>query len=219
MQSLALLLVLPDNAVWLYLSVRLCIETYYHRYVTTWLGAVITVGTDGWLPDLVERAKALKIGNGFQEGVDLGPVISPQSKAKIESLIAKGGKILLDGRNPKAPEGYPDGNWVAPTIIEVEPGDEAYDLEIFGPVLCVVKRDSLEDAIKVINSNRCMFIIDISVFWKLRCLFLCSFFFSQMETVQLYLHKVELLLENLRRRSKQASSVRTETLMLLDVPI
>jgi hypothetical protein len=202
MQSLALLLVLPDNAVWLYLSVRLCIETYYHRYVTTWLGAVITVGTDGWLPDLVERAKALKIGNGFQEGVDLGPVISPQSKAKIESLIAKGGKILLDGRHPKAPEGYPDGNWVAPTIIEVEPGDEAYDLEIFGPVLCVVKRDSLEDAIKVINSNRCMFIIDISVFWKLRCLFLCSFFFSQMETVQLYLQKVELLLENFRRRSK-----------------
>jgi acyl-CoA reductase-like NAD-dependent aldehyde dehydrogenase len=171
MQSLALLLVLPDNAVWLYLSVRLCIETYYHRYVTTWLGAVITVGTDSWLPDLVERAKALTIGNGFQEGVDLGPVISPQSKAKIESLIAKGGKILLDGRHPKAPEGYPDGNWVAPTIIEVEPGDEAYDLEIFGPVLCVVKRDSLEDAIKVINANRCMFIIDLSTFWKLRWLY------------------------------------------------
>ena len=116
---------------------------------------MITVGTDDWLPDLIERAKRLKIGNGFEEGVDLGPVISPQSRARIETLIAKGGKILLDGRNPKAPEGYPDGNWVGPTVIEVEPGQEAYDYEIFGPVLCVVKRDSLGDAIKLINSNRC----------------------------------------------------------------
>jgi malonate-semialdehyde dehydrogenase (acetylating) / methylmalonate-semialdehyde dehydrogenase len=80
---------------------------------------VIAVGTDTWLPALIERAKKFKIGNGFQEGVDLGPVISPQSKAKIESLIAKGGKILLDGRQPKAPEGYPYGNWVGPTVIEV----------------------------------------------------------------------------------------------------
>jgi malonate-semialdehyde dehydrogenase (acetylating)/methylmalonate-semialdehyde dehydrogenase len=118
---------------------------------------VITVGTDHWLPDLIERAKNLKIGNGFEEGVDLGPVISPQSKAKIETLIAKGGKILLDGRKPKAPEGYPHGNWVGPTVIEVEPGQEAYDTEIFGPVLCVIKRDSLEDAIALINSNRCRF--------------------------------------------------------------
>jgi malonate-semialdehyde dehydrogenase (acetylating)/methylmalonate-semialdehyde dehydrogenase len=118
---------------------------------------VITVGTDNWLPDLIDRAKNLKIGNGFGEGVDLGPVISPQAKAKIEALITKGGKILLDGRSPKAPEGYPDGNWVGPTIVEVEPGQEAYDTEIFGPVLCVIKRDSLEDAIKLINSNRCTF--------------------------------------------------------------
>jgi malonate-semialdehyde dehydrogenase (acetylating)/methylmalonate-semialdehyde dehydrogenase len=118
---------------------------------------VITVGTDDWLPDLIERAKNLKIGNGFEQDVDLGPVISPQSKAKIETLIAKGSKILLDGRNPLAPEGYPDGNWVGPTIIEVEPGQEAYDTEIFGPVLCVIRRDSLDDAIQLINSNRCKF--------------------------------------------------------------
>src|ERR1700722_10165187 len=46
---------------------------------------VITVGTEDWIPDLIERAKKLKIGNGFEEGVDLGPVISPQAKAKIET--------------------------------------------------------------------------------------------------------------------------------------
>jgi len=118
------------------------------------LSVLVTVGTDDWLPDLIERAKKLKIGNGFEEGVDMGPIISPQAKSKIEAHIAKGGKILLDGRKPAAPEGYPDGNWVAPTIVEVEPGQEAYETEIFGPVLCVVKRDSLEDAIELINSNR-----------------------------------------------------------------
>jgi malonate-semialdehyde dehydrogenase (acetylating) / methylmalonate-semialdehyde dehydrogenase len=116
---------------------------------------VITVGTDDWLPDLIERAKQLQIGNGFKKGVDLGPIISLQSRARIKALIAKGGKILLDGRNPKVPDGYPDGNWVRPTIIEVEPGQEAYDYEIFGPVLCVIKRETLGGAIKLINSNRC----------------------------------------------------------------
>ena len=126
------------------------------------MGAVVTVGTEAWLPELIERAKKIKIGNGFEEGVDMGPIISPQAKAKIEALVAKGGKILLDGRKPSPPEGYPDGNWVAPTVIEVEPGQEAYDTEIFGPVLCVVKRDTLEDAIKLVNSNRCMLFLLLS---------------------------------------------------------
>lgn len=118
------------------------------------LSVLITVGTDDWLPDLIDRAKKLKIGNGFEEDVDLGPVISPQAKAKIERLIAMGGRILLDGRNPKAPEGYPDGNWIGPTIIEVEPGQDAYETEIFGPVLCIVKMHFLDEAIDLINSNR-----------------------------------------------------------------
>jgi len=126
-------------------------------YLTQRRIVVITVGTEDWLPDLIERAKMLRIGNGFEEGVDLGPVISPQAKAKIETLIAKGGQILLDGRHPKAPGGYPNGNWVGPTVIEVEPGQEAYDVEIFGPVLCVIRMDTLDEAIKLINSNRCTF--------------------------------------------------------------
>jgi acyl-CoA reductase-like NAD-dependent aldehyde dehydrogenase len=46
---------------------------------------------------------------------------------------------------------------VAPTIIGVEPGQEAYETEIFGPVLCVIRRDSLDDVLKLIHSNRCAF--------------------------------------------------------------
>lgn len=81
------------------------------------LSTLVMVGeTEDWLPDLAEKAKALKVDGGFEEGADLGPVISPQSQKRIESLIAsaeeEGATILLDGRGYK-PEKYPNGNWVS----------------------------------------------------------------------------------------------------------
>jgi malonate-semialdehyde dehydrogenase (acetylating) / methylmalonate-semialdehyde dehydrogenase len=81
------------------------------------LSTLVMVGeTKDWLPELAERAKALKVDGGFEEGADLGPVISPQSKQRIESLIAsaeeEGATILLDGRG-YTPEKYPNGNWVS----------------------------------------------------------------------------------------------------------
>ena len=80
------------------------------------LSAIVMVGeTDQWLPELAERAKALNVNGGFEEGADLGPLISPKSQERIESLIAsaekEGATILLDGRGFK-PAKYPDGNWV-----------------------------------------------------------------------------------------------------------
>jgi malonate-semialdehyde dehydrogenase (acetylating)/methylmalonate-semialdehyde dehydrogenase len=96
-----------------------------------------------WIPELVERAKNLKISGGFEEGTDMyvlqhnacradvdsGPVISPQAKERIEAAIAsvetQGGKILLDGRGCTVAE-YPDGNFVGPTIVEVTTDMDAY---------------------------------------------------------------------------------------------
>lgn len=80
------------------------------------LSALIMVGeTRDWLPDIAERAKKLNVNGGFEEGADLGPVISPQAKERIEGLITsaeeEGATILLDGRGYK-PEKYPHGNWV-----------------------------------------------------------------------------------------------------------
>lgn len=82
------------------------------------LSTVVTVGeTRDWLPEMVERAKALNVNGGFEEGADLGPVISPDSQKRIEELIAsaekEGATILLDGRGYK-PEKYPNGNFVSP---------------------------------------------------------------------------------------------------------
>ncbi|KAK1834680.1 Aldehyde/histidinol dehydrogenase [Podospora conica] len=122
------------------------------------LSTLVMVGeTKAWLPELAERAKALKVDGGFEPGADLGPVISPQSKARIESLIAsaeaEGATILLDGRG-FAPAKYPNGNWVGPTIItDVTPDMRCYKEEIFGPVLVCLNVDTLDDAIDTINAN------------------------------------------------------------------
>lgn len=122
------------------------------------LSTLVMVGeTKDWLPEIAERAKALSTNGGFEEGADLGPVISPESKTRIEELIAtaekEGATVLLDGRGYK-PEKYPDGNWIAPTIITgVKPHMTCYREEIFGPVLVCLEVPTVDDAIALINSN------------------------------------------------------------------
>ncbi|KAI0815084.1 methylmalonate-semialdehyde dehydrogenase [Irpex lacteus] len=119
--------------------------------------AVLVGNAQSWVPELVERAKKLKVNQGFEPGTDLGPVISPAAKSRIEGLIAsvdeEGGKILLDGRGYQVP-GYPDGNWVGPTVVEATTTMRAYREEIFGPVLVVIPADTLDDAISIINENK-----------------------------------------------------------------
>jgi malonate-semialdehyde dehydrogenase (acetylating)/methylmalonate-semialdehyde dehydrogenase len=87
------------------------------------LSTLVLVGeTKDWMPELAERAKELSMNGGFEEGADLGPVISPQAKERIENLIAsaekEGATILLDGRGQK-PEKYPNGNWVSLPLLFV----------------------------------------------------------------------------------------------------
>ena len=84
------------------------------------LSTVVFVGeTRGWLDDLVQRAKALKVDGGFEEGADLGPLITPQAKQRVERLIQsgvdEGATLALDGRGLKVSK-YPNGNFVGPTV-------------------------------------------------------------------------------------------------------
>ena len=119
---------------------------------------VVMVGeASQWIPDIVSKAKALKVNGGTVAGTDVGPVISKQAKARIEGLIAQGAAegatLELDGRNPVVP-GYEKGNFIAPTIFSgVKPGMKIYDEEIFGPVLVIVNVDTLDDAIALVNAN------------------------------------------------------------------
>ncbi|RDB29081.1 Methylmalonate-semialdehyde dehydrogenase [acylating], mitochondrial [Hypsizygus marmoreus] len=119
--------------------------------------AVLVGEARNWLPELIQRAKELKVDGGFEKGADLGPVISPAAKERVTGLIAsaeaEGGTIHLDGRGIKVP-GYPDGNFIGPTLIEATTKMRCYTEEIFGPVLIVLQAETLDDAIDIINANK-----------------------------------------------------------------
>lgn len=122
------------------------------------LSVVILVGeSQKWIPELVAKAKTLKVSGGTEKGTDVGPLISCAARDRVVGLIergiADGATLELDGRNPSVP-GYEKGNFVGPTIFSgVKPGMSIYDQEIFGPVLCLAAADTLDEAIEFINAN------------------------------------------------------------------
>jgi malonate-semialdehyde dehydrogenase (acetylating)/methylmalonate-semialdehyde dehydrogenase len=122
------------------------------------LSVAVFVGeSQKWIPELVERAKKLRAGPGMLESSDLGPLISQESKNRVVKLIKsgvdEGAEILLDGRNAKI-EGYPNGNFVNPTILNNVRADmECYREEIFGPVLLTLGVKTLDEAIAFTNAN------------------------------------------------------------------
>jgi len=119
---------------------------------------ILVGGAQALVPRLAEMAAKLKVGPATQPGVEVPPVITPQAKERIERLITagveQGASIPLDGRGCKV-DGYPDGNWVGPTILsDVTTDMDCYKNEIFGPVLQTMNADTLDEAIALINANR-----------------------------------------------------------------
>ena len=106
---------------------------------------------------IADSAAKLKVGNGLEDGVQMGPVITRQSKERIESLIGvgekQGAKVLLDGRNSKVPK-YETGNFVNPTILDGLPAtSELAHTEIFGPVLSLIHASDMDEAIAFLERN------------------------------------------------------------------
>jgi malonate-semialdehyde dehydrogenase (acetylating) / methylmalonate-semialdehyde dehydrogenase len=106
---------------------------------------------------IVETAGALKVGYGLDESVQMGPVITPESRTRIESCIAQGvtggAKPVLDGRGA-AVNGFERGNFLNPTVLDgVAPDSDLSRTEIFGPVLSLVHATNLDEAIQIISSN------------------------------------------------------------------
>lgn len=123
------------------------------------ISAAVFVGgmTQQWKDGLVGKAQSLRVTAGHEPGADVGPLISPEAKARVERLIqsgvAQGAELLLDGRGVQVP-GYEQGNFVGPTLLAgVKPGMECYTEEIFGPVLSCLEADTLDQAIDIINAN------------------------------------------------------------------
>ncbi|MCB9436657.1 MAG: CoA-acylating methylmalonate-semialdehyde dehydrogenase [Anaerolineales bacterium] len=106
---------------------------------------------------IADAAVSRKVGYGLDAGVQMGPVISPDSKANIERLIdvgvAEGAQVLVDGRQQQV-TGYEDGYFVFPTILDgVNPNGTLAKTEIFGPVLGLMHASTIEEAIQLVNNR------------------------------------------------------------------
>jgi len=107
---------------------------------------------------IAETAQKRVVGNGLNQGVEMGPVITTESKTRIEDLIQKGADegatVLVDGRQPDI-SGYEKGHFIRPTILQnVDPAGEIARTEIFGPVLSLIHLDTIDQAIALVNSGQ-----------------------------------------------------------------
>jgi malonate-semialdehyde dehydrogenase (acetylating) / methylmalonate-semialdehyde dehydrogenase len=118
--------------------------------------AVFVGSARDMIPALRDELAKVQPGHYSDAAAAYGPLISPQAKARVLKLIDIGkqeAECLLDGSDCTVP-GYPDGNWVGPTLFRgVTPDMTIYKEEIFGPVLCCVEVASLDDALALVNAN------------------------------------------------------------------
>jgi malonate-semialdehyde dehydrogenase (acetylating)/methylmalonate-semialdehyde dehydrogenase len=123
------------------------------------ISVVVTVGdaADRLLPKVVERIAELKVGPGMETGAEMGPLISREHRDRVASYVGKGveegATAVVDGRELRVP-GHEDGFFFGATLLDhVTTNMTVYTDEIFGPVLSVVRVDSYQDAIDIINDN------------------------------------------------------------------
>ena len=144
------------------MTIRILADSAFGNAGQRCLATALVIGVgeahDIFAEGIVEAARNRVVGYGLDEGVQMGPVISPQAKARIEGLIAKGieegAKVLYDGRGAVIP-GLENGYFLRPTVLDnVKPGTTIFETEIFGPVLGLMKVDTLDEAMDIINSMR-----------------------------------------------------------------
>jgi malonate-semialdehyde dehydrogenase (acetylating) / methylmalonate-semialdehyde dehydrogenase len=127
------------------------------RCLAVSVAIAVAEARDWFCDSITQLAGSLKIGCGLEETVQMGPVISQASKARIESLITKGvaegGTARLDGRGFRV-TGLEGGSFVGPTVVDgIPPESELSETEIFGPVLNVIHAESLDSAMQTIARN------------------------------------------------------------------
>jgi malonate-semialdehyde dehydrogenase (acetylating)/methylmalonate-semialdehyde dehydrogenase len=123
------------------------------------ISVVVAVGdvADELVPAIAERTRALTTGPGTDEASEMGPVVTAAARDRVMSYVdagvGAGAKLMVDGRG-HVPEGHGGGFWVAPTLFDdVTPEMSIYTDEIFGPVLVVVRVESFEAALQLVNAN------------------------------------------------------------------
>ncbi len=123
------------------------------------ISVAVAVGdaADELVAKVGERAQGITVGDGTEGDVEMGPLITPASKERVQRIVteaeADGAALVVDGRELVV-EGREEGFFVGPTVLDrVKEEMSAYQEEIFGPVLAVIRVDTLEEAIRVINAN------------------------------------------------------------------
>jgi malonate-semialdehyde dehydrogenase (acetylating)/methylmalonate-semialdehyde dehydrogenase len=119
--------------------------------------AVLVGEAREWVDDIVKAFDGIRPGPWSNPASAYGPVISPQAKERVLAAVARGkeqgARCVLDESNYTVPE-YPNGNWVGPVVFDgVTPEMDLYKQEIFGPVLCLMEADTLDEAIALVNAN------------------------------------------------------------------
>lgn len=123
------------------------------------VSVAVTVGESqrSFREAIAETASSLEVGDGLDDGVQMGPVITPQSKSRIESMVgegaSQGARIVLDGRSARIPK-YESGNFVKPTILDGLPAaSNLADTEIFGPVLSLIHANDMDEALAFLSRS------------------------------------------------------------------
>ena len=123
------------------------------------ISAVVAVGdiADALVDKLAQKARALKIGPGDREGMDMGPLVTRAHRDRVSGLVDAGARdgaaVVVDGRGLSIP-GYESGFFLGPTLFDhVTQNMSIYREEIFGPVLVVLRVKTLQEAISLVNSN------------------------------------------------------------------
>ncbi len=124
------------------------------------ISVAVPVGDDtanALVEKLAPRVRGLKVGPSTDNEAEMGPVISKLHRDRIGGLITsgaqEGARIAVDGRDLTM-QGFEEGFWLGGTLIDdVKPGMQVYDEEIFGPVLCVARTQSYEEAVSMISNN------------------------------------------------------------------
>ncbi len=123
------------------------------------VSVVVAVGGvgDELVPRIVARTRDLVVGDGEDPGSDMGPLITAEHLSRVVELVgsgvAEGAELVVDGKGIEVP-GRPGGFWLGPCLFDrVSPSMRIYLEEVFGPVLCVVRVRSYDEAVRLVNGN------------------------------------------------------------------
>ena len=122
------------------------------------VAVVVGEAGDALVERLAQRARRLKLGALDDEGAEMGPLVTAAHLERVRGYVdlgvEEGAELVVDGREAAPPQGHPNGFFLGGCLFDrVKPGMRIYREEIFGPVLCVVRVDSLDEAIRLVSEH------------------------------------------------------------------